>query len=100
MNLDISDFIMAEKTLKSITQHSLESKVEEVFVNDVNEQRSAPGVLQPKKSAAGSVIAGSLRPVVACLISGPLGSRVLARTASGQGCIAGLSEALTDRVHG
>jgi predicted transcriptional regulator YheO len=37
MNLDISDFIMAEKTLKSITQHSLESKVEEVFVNDVNE---------------------------------------------------------------
>ncbi|WP_338045254.1 helix-turn-helix transcriptional regulator [Paenibacillus humicola] len=40
INLDISDFIMAEKTLKSITQHNFEARapeVEEVFVKDVNE---------------------------------------------------------------
>lgn len=37
INLDISDLIMAEKTLKSITMHSLDTEVQEVFVNDVNE---------------------------------------------------------------
>jgi len=37
MNMDISDLIMAEKALKSITMHSLEQETEEVFVNDVNE---------------------------------------------------------------
>lgn len=37
INLDISDFLMAENTLKSITMHSLDHQVNEVFVNDVNE---------------------------------------------------------------
>jgi predicted transcriptional regulator YheO len=37
INLDISSFLMAEKTLKSITMHSLDQEVKEVFVNDVNE---------------------------------------------------------------
>lgn len=37
INLDISDFLMAENTLKSITMHNLEQEVKEVFVNDVNE---------------------------------------------------------------
>lgn len=37
INLDISDLIMAEKALQSITMHSLDNKIEEVFVNDVNE---------------------------------------------------------------
>lgn len=37
INLDISSFLMAEKTLKSITKHSLDQEVKEVFVNDVNE---------------------------------------------------------------
>jgi predicted transcriptional regulator YheO len=37
INFDISDLIMAEKTLKSITMHSLETEVKEVFVQDVNE---------------------------------------------------------------
>jgi predicted transcriptional regulator YheO len=37
INLDISDFIMAENTIKSITMHSLDQEVKEVFVQDVNE---------------------------------------------------------------
>jgi len=37
INLDISDLIMAENAIKSITMHSLESEVKEVFVQDVNE---------------------------------------------------------------
>jgi predicted transcriptional regulator YheO len=37
INLDISDLIMAEKTIQSITMHSLNSEVKEVFVEDVNE---------------------------------------------------------------
>ena len=37
MNLDISDLLMAEKTLRTITMHSFEQEVKEVFVNDVNE---------------------------------------------------------------
>jgi predicted transcriptional regulator YheO len=37
MNLDISDFIMAENTLKSITMHKLEQETDEVFVNDVSD---------------------------------------------------------------
>ncbi|WP_331436840.1 helix-turn-helix transcriptional regulator [Gordoniibacillus kamchatkensis] len=37
INLDISDLIMAEKTLKSVTMHSLDHEVQEVFVQDVGE---------------------------------------------------------------
>ncbi|MCZ8511456.1 helix-turn-helix transcriptional regulator [Paenibacillus filicis] len=37
MNLDISDLIMAENALKSITMHSLDQETEEVFVNDVSD---------------------------------------------------------------
>lgn len=37
MNLDISDFILAENTIKSITMRNTTSDVEEVFVKDVNE---------------------------------------------------------------
>ncbi|TBL76016.1 helix-turn-helix transcriptional regulator [Paenibacillus thalictri] len=37
MNLDITDFIMAENTLKSITMSGASNEVEEVFVKDVNE---------------------------------------------------------------
>jgi len=37
INLDISDFLVAENTLRSITMHSLDQEVKEVFVNDVNE---------------------------------------------------------------
>ncbi|TVY00299.1 helix-turn-helix transcriptional regulator [Paenibacillus cremeus] len=37
MNLDISDLIMAENALKSITMHSLDQVTEEVFVNDVSD---------------------------------------------------------------
>jgi predicted transcriptional regulator YheO len=42
INFDVTDFIMAEKTLASITAHtgngeSLDSRVAEVFTNDVND---------------------------------------------------------------
>jgi predicted transcriptional regulator YheO len=37
INLDISDFLMAEKTIKSITKHSFDQEVKETFVNDVND---------------------------------------------------------------
>ncbi|WP_046174851.1 helix-turn-helix transcriptional regulator [Domibacillus indicus] len=37
INLDISDFLAAEQTIKSITMHSLDQEVNEVFVNDVND---------------------------------------------------------------
>jgi predicted transcriptional regulator YheO len=37
INLDISDFLMAENTLRTITMHTFEQEVKEVFVNDVNE---------------------------------------------------------------
>nr|WP_144937986.1 helix-turn-helix transcriptional regulator [Aneurinibacillus sp. XH2] len=37
INLDISEFLMAEQTIKSITMHSFENEVKETFVNDVNE---------------------------------------------------------------
>jgi predicted transcriptional regulator YheO len=37
MNFDISDFMVAENTLRSITMHSLDQEVKEVFVNDVND---------------------------------------------------------------
>lgn len=37
MNFDISDLIMAENALKSVTMHSLDTEVKEVFVQDVTE---------------------------------------------------------------
>jgi predicted transcriptional regulator YheO len=37
INMDISDLIMAEKALKSITMHSIDQETEEVFVNDVSD---------------------------------------------------------------
>lgn len=37
INLDISDLIMAENTIKSLTMHSLNQEVKEVFVNNVND---------------------------------------------------------------
>jgi predicted transcriptional regulator YheO len=37
INFDISEFLLAENTLKSITMHSFDQKIKEVFVNDVNE---------------------------------------------------------------
>ncbi|WP_318153079.1 helix-turn-helix transcriptional regulator [Metabacillus arenae] len=37
INLDISDFIVAENTIKSITMHSMNQDIKEVFVNDVND---------------------------------------------------------------
>src|SRR5581483_1320311 len=37
INFDISDFLMAENTLRTITMHSFDQEVREVFVNDVNE---------------------------------------------------------------
>jgi predicted transcriptional regulator YheO len=37
INFDISDFLIAENTIKSITMHSLDQEVTEVFVNDVND---------------------------------------------------------------
>jgi predicted transcriptional regulator YheO len=37
INFDISDLIVAENTLRSITKYSLENEVKEVFVRDVNE---------------------------------------------------------------
>lgn len=37
INLDISEFLAAEQTIKSITMHSLGQEVNEVFVNDVND---------------------------------------------------------------
>ncbi|MEX2460423.1 MAG: helix-turn-helix transcriptional regulator [Paenibacillaceae bacterium] len=37
INFDITDLMMAENTLKSITMHSLDQDVKEVFVNDVND---------------------------------------------------------------
>lgn len=37
INFDISDFLVAENTLRSLTMHSLDQEVKEVFVNDVND---------------------------------------------------------------
>ncbi|WP_246079408.1 helix-turn-helix transcriptional regulator [Paenibacillus piri] len=37
INLDISDFIMAENTIKSITMRNTTDQIDEVFVKDVNE---------------------------------------------------------------
>ncbi|KKI92117.1 hypothetical protein WQ54_11105 [Bacillus sp. SA1-12] len=37
INLDISDFIVAENTIKSITMNGMNQDVQEVFVNDVND---------------------------------------------------------------
>jgi predicted transcriptional regulator YheO len=37
INFDISDFIMAENAIKSITMREMDQDVKEVFVNDVNE---------------------------------------------------------------
>ncbi|MEB3100949.1 helix-turn-helix transcriptional regulator [Ferviditalea candida] len=37
INLDITDLLIAENTIKSITMHSLDQEVKEAFVSDVNE---------------------------------------------------------------
>lgn len=37
INFDISDFIAAENTIKSVTMHNFKNTTEEVFVNNVNE---------------------------------------------------------------
>lgn len=37
INLDISDFVMAENTIKTVTMPQLNQEVKEVFVSDVNE---------------------------------------------------------------
>lgn len=37
INLDISDFMMAENAIKSLTMRNMEQEVNEVFVKDVNE---------------------------------------------------------------
>lgn len=37
INLDISELMMAENAIKSLTMHNVEEKVDEVFVSDVSE---------------------------------------------------------------
>ncbi|PUA39831.1 hypothetical protein C8Z91_07100 [Paenibacillus elgii] len=37
INFDISDLLVAENTIRSLTMHSLDQEVKEVFVNDVND---------------------------------------------------------------
>ncbi|MFB6366296.1 transcriptional regulator [Paenibacillus elgii] len=37
INFDISELLVAENTIRSLTMHSLDQEVKEVFVNDVND---------------------------------------------------------------
>lgn len=59
INLDISDYIFAENTMKSLTMSNLNNDVKEVFANDVNELLDS--LLQESQNKVGKAVCNMTR---------------------------------------